>query len=367
MLSTIGLVSGPMATHFGVSVTQITSNFGWLTFGLLLGAALALYVVERFPLRLVQLCVFALIAGAAAALRIVTDLHWVWPLLGVVGTSLGIGLAAAASTIAGSYAEDQRASMLVITDASFSVAGWVCAGLTLYFIGASMHWSSGYLVVGAVAVVVVGLAATSVFPGQHVGTATAPEVVADTREGWPVGVWLCIGALCLYTLGQYAMLWWLPQHLQSALAVPAQEAGVVVGRFWAGMFVAQLFVSWWVFKVGVRRLVMISALSAALLSLPMWLVGDAALIPWLGALWGFGNLAFLKIGLSFATQLQATTSPRLVSALLFGATTGTAVSPFITSRIVESFGTLAVLQFSSICYFCIVCLMVVALLKSRPE
>lgn len=363
MLSTIGLVSGPMATHFGVSVTDITSNFGWLTFGLLLGAALALYVVERFPLRIVQLCGFVLIAGALAALRIVADLHWVWPLLGVVGTCLGIGLAAAASTIAGSYAEDQRASMLVITDASFSVAGWVCAGLTLYFIGESMHWSSGYLVVGAVAVVVVGLAATSVFPGQQ--TTARVEGVVGTRVGWPIGVWLCIGALCLYTLGQYAMLWWLPQHLQGTLAVPPQEAGVVVGRFWAGMFVAQLFVSWWVLKIGVRRLVLISSVSAALLSLPMWLVGDAALIPWLGALWGFGNLAFLKIGLSFATQLQLTPSPRLVSALLFGATSGTAISPFITSRIVENFGTQAVLQFSSVCYFGIVLLMVSVLLKSR--
>ena len=291
-LSSIGLVSGPMAEYFGASVTEITANFSWLTVGLLVGAGLALYVVQRFPLRAVQLSVFALIAGSLAALRVVPDVQWVWPLLGVVGVSLGVGLAAAASTIAGTYADNQRASMLVITDAAFSIAGWVCAGLTLYFIGQAMHWSSGYLFVAAVAGLVVVLAAVSTFPGHD---RAAPDelpgdalpIAGDAPNGWPLAVWLCIGALCLYTLGQYAMLWWLPQHLQSTLGAPAQEAGVVVGRFWAGMFAAQMFVSWWVLKVGVRKLVLIASVSAFVLSLPMWLVGDVALVPWLGALWGF--------------------------------------------------------------------------------
>lgn len=366
-----------MSEHFGVEVTEITSGFSWLTFGLLLGAALALWVVQAFPLRAVQCCMFLVIACALAAVRVVPEFFWVKMLLGVVGVCLGIGLAGAASTIAGSYDDDRRASMLVITDAAFSIAGWVCAGLTLYFLGQAMHWSAGYLVVSAVAVGVVGLAATSRFPqhdrsGESEPSATgqaagnpAIHAVDAPRSAWPLAVWMCIGALCLYTLGQYAMLWWLPQHLQSTMGASAQDAGVVVGRFWAGMFAAQIVVSWWVLKVGVRKLVLVACTSAFLLSLPLWLTKDVTLIPWLGALWGFGNLAFLKIGLSFATQLQTTPSPRLVSALLFGATSGTAVSPFVTSQIVKNFGTLAVLQFSSLCYFGIVVLMLAVLFKRQ--
>lgn len=353
-----------MAEYFGVSVIEITSGFGWLTYGLLLGAALAVYCVARFPLRLVQLGLFLLIAGALASLRLVAEWQVVKTLLGVTGVCLGVGLAAAAATIAGSYEEDRRASMLVVTDAFFSVAGWVCAGLTLYFIGEAMHWASGYLVVAGVAFGIVVLAATSSFPDQHRAENNAaqakitPAPFRSAQRFWPPAIWLCIGALCLYTLGQYSMLWWLPQHLQNTLGAQAQDAGVVVGRFWAGMFVAQLFVAWWVLQVGVRKLVLIACSSAFLLSLPLWLVNDISLIPWLGALWGFGNLAFLKIGLSFATELQPEPSPRLVSALLFGATFGTAISPHVTSAMVASFDTLTVLQFSSACYFGIVVLMV---------
>lgn len=364
-----------MAEHFGVGVPDIINGFGWLTYGLLLGAVLAIYVVHRLPLRLVQLCMFASVAASLLGLRTLDELLMVKLLLGITGTCLGIGLAAAAATIAGTYAHDRRASMLVITDAFFSIAGWVCAAATLYFIAQALHWSSGYLVVAAVALVVVGLAAVSEFP-THQDAQLDKGAHADTRskddslpgfESWPVGVWLCIVALCLYTLGQYAMLWWLPQHLQSTQGAAAQDAGAVVGQFWAGMFAAQLFVSWWVLKIGVQKLVLIACSSAWLLSLPLWLVTDLSLIPWLGALWGFGNLAFLKIGLSFATELLPAPSPRLVSALLFGATIGTAISPYVSSTIVSSYGTLTVLQFSSVCYFGIVVLMIVAQALSSRE
>jgi len=359
-----------MAEHFGVSVPEIINGFGWLTYGLLLGAVLAIYVVGRLPLRLVQLCMFVGVAAALLTLRAIEELLVVKLLLGVTGTCLGIGLAGAAATIAGTFVGDRRASMLVITDAFFSIAGWVCAALTLRFIGQSLHWSAGYVVVAFVALVVVMLAAVSEFPAHERSTARSPvqtdSSTSTAMEYWPVGVWLCVGALCLYTLGQYAMLWWLPQHLQISQDAAAQDAGLVVGRFWAGMFAAQLFVSRWVLKVGVQKLVLVACSSAFLSSLPLWWVVDLSLIPWLGALWGFGNLAFLKIGLSFATELLSAPSPRLVSALLFGATSGTAISPFVTSNIVSSHGTLAVLQFSSACYFGIVVLMLLVRLFRGP-
>lgn len=361
MLSTIGIVSGPMAQHFATSVTDITNGFGWLTFGLLIGAALAVVVVERFPLRLLQASMFFLIACALLLLQRTQQLLFVWPLLGVVGVALGIGLAAAALTIARSYLQERRASMLVITDACFSVAGSVCVALTLYFYSQGLGWATGYLVVALVAVAVVGLALTSEFPATQEASAEAaiPEsAVPAQRPGrWTPELWVCLGVLCLYTLGQQSMLWWLPQHLQQTYGAAPDTAGSVVGYFWQGMLAAQIFVSWWVLRIGVPKLVLLAAGSAALLSIPLWLSTDLSVVPWLGALWGFGNLAFLKIAISYATLLQAPPSPRLVSALLFGATAGTAITPWVTSQIVAAFGTLAVLQFGSACYLLIFVLM----------
>ena len=69
---------------------------------------------------------------------------------------------------------------------------------------------------------------------------------------WPLPVWLCIVALFLYTLGQYSLLWWLPSYLEAELAVPRDSAGTVVSRFWTGMLCGQLFVAWWVLRIGAR-------------------------------------------------------------------------------------------------------------------
>ena len=367
VLSTFGLISGPMALHFGVEVTEITSDFSWFTIGMLVGAGLAIDVVDRFPLRGVLATVFLVIALCLAGLFVATTLQQVRPLLGGAGVCLGIGLAAAATTIARSYEPEPRASMLVVTDACFSLAGRICASLTLYFLGQQLHWSSGYLVVAGAAALVVLLAVTSTYPdtGQHTAQDTAQDGAFAEQSRWSFLIWLCIGSLCLYTLGQYAMLWWLPQHLQLNFGASVDEAGAVVGQFWDGMFLAQLLVAWWVLRAGAERLVLIAAVSAAVCSIPLWVVTDLDWIPWLGALWGFGNLAFLKLAISFATQLQSVPSPRLVSALLFGATSGTAVSPWVTSQVVESFGTLVVLRFSTACYALIALIMLFVVWRSR--
>jgi len=365
VLSTFGLISGPMAAHFGVAVTEVTRGFGWFTFGMLIGAGLAIDVANRFPLQSVLASVFLLVALCLGGLLFAPTLSVVWPLLGATGVCLGIGLAAAATTIARSYAPEPRASMLVMTDACFSLAGRVCAGLTLYFLGKHLHWSSGYLVVAGAAAAVVLLATISTYPDTSADSASSLNSSSNAQPRWSLLIWLCIGALCLYTLGQYAMLWWLPQHLQVNFAASPDEAGAVVGQFWLGMFWAQLVVAWWVLKAGAPKLVLIAAISAAVCSVPLWIATDLAWIPWLGALWGFGNLAFLKLAISFATQLQTVPSPRLVSALLFGATSGTAISPWVTSYIVESFGTLTVLRFSTGCYALIALIMLFVVWRSR--
>ena len=146
------------------------------------------------------------------------------------------------------------------------------------------------------------------------------------------------------------MLWCLPNYLQTALGIEASAAGEVVGRFWTGMFVAQLFVAWWVLKVGVQRLLLIATLSTCVCSIPLWLVNSIDTLVMLAFLWGFANLGLLKILISYATLQVAKPGPRLISGLLLGATLGTALSPWVTSNIVEMSSSYFVLQFSTFCY-----------------
>jgi TsgA-like MFS transporter len=123
------------------------------------------------------------------------------------------------------------------------------------------------------------------------------------------------------------------------------------------MFAAQVFVAWWVMKIGVRKLVFIAGVSTTLFSIPLWIYDGMQGLIVLATLFGFANLALLKITLSFATQLVRVPTARLVSGLLLGATIGTAVSPWITSQIVVATNNHFVLQFGTICYACLAILL----------
>ncbi len=355
MLAPIGIISGPIAELFGQPITDVTAQFGWLTFGIMIGAAIALVIFDFLKLRSVFLLVYVLIIASLLSLNVIDDLTKIGWVLGVVGVCCGLGLASAALVISKTYESERRASMLVITDASFSVAGFTCAALATVLIAAGIRWTATYQFVAAIAVVILLLTAFSRFPDS--GT---DDSVESSRAPWPLSIWLCIGALFLYTLGQFSILWWLPNFVQEELGASVDQAGRLVSLFWLGLFFSQLLVAWWVVRIGVRKLVLISATLTCLCSIPLWTSSNLSLLPIFTFVWGAANLGLLKVVLSYATQMVQVPTPRLVSTLLFGATLGTAVSPWVTSQIVTATNNHFILQFGTLCYAVLAVLLVSA-------
>ena len=360
MLSPIGIILQPLSETLQLPVENVAAEFSWLTLGILVGSAFAIVAFDVMSERSWLIVVYGVIAVALITLYFQGGFLVLRLALGAVGVSCGIGLAAAASTITQLFDEERRASMLVITDGSFSAAGIIISSLAVALVSAGYHWAATYLVVGVISIAVVALVLTASFPTGH-----ADAVAASERSPWPLPVWLCIASLFLYTLGQYSLLWWMPTYLENDLQVPRDEAGLVVARFWTGMFIAQLIVAWWVLRVGARRLVLLSVAGGALGSAVLWSVTDTALLPWLSLLWGVAHLGLLKIVIAFATQAVSAPSSRLVAALLFGATSGTAVSPAVTSAIADASSVFTVLQFGTACYSLLAVLILFAWIKSR--
>ena len=363
MLAPMGIISGPMSEHFGESVTQITASFGWLTMGNLTGAIIALFIFDWARLRHLMTGVYVLIVASVLVMALTDNLLAVGIAMGIVGACCGVGLAGAALIISRTYDTERRASMLVITDGAFSVAGIVCSWLAIFLLARHFHWSGTYQFVALIAAVIVALTLTSRLP-----EAQEESVAQDSpRAPWPVGVWLCLAALFLYTLGQWSFLLWLPNYAETQLGAAQDRAGQVVSQFWTGMFAAQIFVAWWVLKIGVRRLVSIAAISTLVFSVPLWnYTGIEGLIV-LSVVWGFANFSLLKITLSFATQLVPVPSARLVSSLLLGATIGTAVSPRVTSWIVEATSNYFILVFGSLAYALMMTLLLLAVRSSKSK
>ena len=360
MLAPMGIISGAMAEHFGQPVTEITARFSWLTLGILVGAIIALVIFDWIRLRKLLMLVYTVIFACLISLIFLSNLSVIGVALGLVGICCGIGLAGAALVISRTYATERRASMLVITDGSFSVAGIVCSWVAIFVIAREYHWSGVYQFVALITILIVLLSASATFPATD-----GDKQETSSKEIWPLQVWLCIVALFLYTLGQWAVLLWLPTYAEIELGATREQAGQLVSQFWVGMFAAQIFVAWWVLKVGVRRLVLIAGVTTSLFSIPLWAHDNIDGLIILSTLWGFANLSLLKVVLSYATQMMKVPTARLVASLLLGATVGTAVSPWVTSQIVTATNTHFVLQFGTGCYVALTILLLTASRKYR--
>lgn len=355
MLAPIGIISGPMSEHFNLPITDITAGFSWLTFGILAGAVTALFIFNWIQLKRVIIVLYCLVALSLLSLLFLEDINYIWPTLGLIGVSAGIGLAGAALIISRTYEEDKRASMLVITDGWFSIAGIVCSWAAIFLVARDFHWSGAYQLSAFVVSAIVLLAVFSKFPST---ITTTQDIVV--RERWPLSVWLCVLSLFLYTLGQTSMLWWLPTYAETQLGAPRDQAGILVSQFWTGMFAAQIFVSWWVLRIGVQRLVLLAGVTASICSASLWTYQKIDGLVILALIWGFANLGLLKLILSLATQMIQVPSARLISTLLLGASLGTAVSPWLTSQIVAATSTHFILKVSTGLYVTLTLLMFVA-------
>jgi len=355
MLAPMGIISGAMSEHFGQPVTEITARFSWLTLGILVGAIIALFIFDLVRLRKLLMLVYGVVLTCLFSLLFQNDIALIGVVLGLVGICCGVGLPGAALVISRTYETEKRASMLIITDGSFSVAGIVCSWIAIFLIAREYHWSGVYQFVALIAALIVVLSSMSKFPATD-----AEHHATSAPEKWPFPVWLCLVSLFLYTLGQWAFLLWLPNYAETELGAPREQAGQLVSQFWIGMFAAQIFVAWWVLKVGVRRLVLIAGICTSLFSIPLWLYANIDVLIILATLWGFANLGLLKVVLSFATQMLRRPTARLVSSLLLGATIGTATSPWLTSQIVAATNTQFVLQFGTGCHVALTILLLTA-------
>ena len=151
MLAQIGILIGPISQHFGEETTIVSNQFSWLTVGILVGSVISLFIFDYVRIKTLNLLVFTAITLAIVGFYAV-DLYWVNSiLLGIIGTGCGIALPAAAIVISRVYTPARRATMLVITDASFSLSGTFCTALVVVYLANGLHWSSGYSTVAALA------------------------------------------------------------------------------------------------------------------------------------------------------------------------------------------------------------------------
>lgn len=337
-LAPIGILAKPAAQMLQVSVADMVRSLGMFSSGTLMGSIAALFILGRVPLKQLTLCLYGLSACCVVALLTLADnLKMLSGSLMVLGLCLGVGLAQAALIISRLYQAERRASMLVATDASFSLAGFSVASLSVALLTAGFPWNWTYLIILLAIVCVVGIAVTSRYPDESDAVASAP--VDPHSSGWPLPVWMLTGLLFFYTFGQTTSLTWLPLVAETQLGLATEAARGLVGNYWLGMFIGQLLTVWLVVYVGVSRMLVAGALGGFVVSASLvWIDVPAGAHGQIAVLWGICNFGLLKCVISKATNYFDRVPAVLVSSMLLSASFGTALSPWISSWIVEIAG-----------------------------
>lgn len=370
MLAQIGILISPISVHFDKAATEVSNQFSWLTLGILVGSVISLFIFDYVKIKTLNLLVFSIITVSISGFYLF-DIYSVNSILfGVIGAGCGIALPAAAIVISRVYTPERRATMLVITDASFSLSGTLCTALVVIYLAQGYHWSFGYSTVAILALLTIGLTLVS----------TYPEVLKEERQNigqelssWPKGVYLCMLALLVYLVGQNFILIWLPNYAQAAIGMEASAAGGLISNFWAGMLAGQLIAAAILIKASTRSITLLAAILAAFATTPLWLseriglVESMEYLPYLSFIWGFVTLGLLKLILSLATEMVSVPSPRLVSVLLMAATTGTAISPGVSSMLVDATSPVTALQVGSGCFFFVIFLVLLAYGSTRKK
>ena len=341
MLAPIGILVQPSAAALGVSAGEMVRTLGFFSTGTLAGSLAAVVLLPSVKLRTLTLSVYGVACCVLLCLLLMpTDLRAIAAMLCVLGACLGIGLAQAALVISRIYSETYRPSMLVATDGSFSLAGFVTASATVFLLTQGAPWASIYGLILAVVLVIFVAAFWLEFP-ENVRSED-PEDAGLSVRAWSRTIWFLAAALFCYTFGQSSFLIWLPSFAQTSIGLSAAESGHLVGQYWLGMFIGQILTVVIVVRLGAVKMSFIGALgcfmaAALLFTYPVSLVSPSML----ALIWGVCNFGLLKCLISQATLAFNETPAGLIPSLLLAASLGTACSPLASSWMVEALGVAA--------------------------
>ena len=367
MLAPIGILVQPSAAALGVSAGEMVRTLGFFSTGTLAGSLAAVVLLPSVKLRTLTLSVYGVACCVLLCLLLMpTDLRAIAAMLCVLGACLGIGLAQAALVISRIYSETYRPSMLVATDGSFSLAGFVTASATVFLFTQGAPWASIYGLILAVVLVIFVAAFWLEFP-ENVRSED-PEDAGLSVRAWPRTIWFLAAALFCYTFGQSSFLIWLPSFAQTSIGLSAAEGGHLVGQYWLGMFIGQILTVVIVVRLGAVKMSFIGALgcfmaAALLFTYPVSLVSPSML----ALIWGVCNFGLLKCLISQATLAFNETPAGLIPSLLLAASLGTACSPLASSWMVEALGVAAGMMTGLVSLAAVLLLVVAAIAWRRDR
>ena len=372
LLTQAGVILNAIAAQLEMTAAQTVSIFSWLTGGALIGTLMSMYLYTRFSLRrlLIITDLFLLILGVV--LPLLTDAGY--PLLAAVFLGLGVccgcGLSGGAVIISRIYRAQRRASAFIATDCAFSAAGFIFPTLAGWLLVKEQDWTLSYLAVASLAVIILILAVTTVFPDVHRAVSSESAGQKETalaqfkRILTPRVVCFAVG-VCLYLIAQTTFLTWAPNYLMAYFDARQEVAGQVVGNYW-GFSIFGLLTSVVLVNFIPTRLMLLVVSGIAITCTTLFLlINSVAAFLTLGLAFGLLTTCIYKIAISVGTQQIADSPPMLVTLMLFSGSIGSTLAPVISGWVVESSDEKGALMLALAGFIMMLVLFIVAMVLER--
>jgi TsgA-like MFS transporter len=367
LVSTLGIVIGPVSQAFGKDPGFIGQMFTLMNIGLFLPIMISGVLMRKFNLGK------QLITGSTVSVLTCIAL-FLMPTITMFG--IGVFLIGAASGIMmsiGSYLvvrinEDpkKRSANLILTDFFFALAGVILSLLLGYLFKHGASWLAMYGVMAVLSLMMIVLCAGQKFP-------SIPQAVekesstGQQHDRWGVSVWVLCFALFAFLLAEPVFTMWLPSWLKEHFGMAADRAAFYITTYWTvksiGLFVNQFTVRF----VKLRTYLLISA-GVGLVSLAVAAnSGNPMLILICAGLFGFCNSGLFSGIMSYGSLQVRNSPPTLTSALLTIGTIGTLIFSTLSSLVYSQYGLFWALNTATIAYVFLLAALIFASVNSKAE
>lgn len=372
LLTQAGVILNAIAAQLEMTAAQTVSIFSWLTGGALIGTLMSMYLYTRFSLRRLLIITYLFLLILGVVLPLLTDAGY--PLLAAVFLGLGVccgcGLSGGAVIISRIYRAQRRASAFIATDCAFSAAGFIFPTLAGWLLVKEQDWTLSYLAVASLAVIILILAVTTVFPDVHRAVSSESAGQKETalaqfkRILTPRVVCFAVG-VCLYLIAQTTFLTWAPNYLMAYFDARQEVAGQVVGNYW-GFSIFGLLTSVVLVNFIPTRLMLLVVSGIAITCTTLFLLIDSVgAFLTLGLAFGLLTTCIYKIAISVGTQQIADSPPMLVTLMLFSGSIGSTLAPVISGWVVESSDEKGALMLALAGFIMMLVLFIVAMVLER--
>ena len=365
VISPLGIVSLPMAGDFGVQVTATSANFSNLTFGILIGCILAIFLTPTLGSRWINIACGGVLILCLLVTHAITTLGQLALLFLLAGTCLGLMVSTAVSVLSALYEDRNRARAMLATDGFYSGSGVISGFVAGQLIAGGSGWPTVYLLAAGVAVAFVALSFATRFPDHR----RTPDALPDTAPEWTPGVLLTGAALLVYLIGFIIIYSWIPPYAADRFGVSADAGGALVSRFFLGLFIGQVSAFFLSFAIGLRPLVLGLLVAACVATNGLWLAPDPALLGYAMLALGMVSGGVLKTLITYGTTLTASLSPRVPGFLVLMTAVGSSISPAAGAWFVRTYDMTTALHAITVSYLLTAILVAVAASRepaSRP-